>query len=295
MSKSYFYKSYGLRIESSLYFPELISNENISDVTIKFDEDGLFDENVNYEVSDDNKINDIPVFWNEKKIFKVLNGKKIIINPNIDINMDLLRTLILCQGIGALLLQRGYLMLHGSAVNIDGKGVAFLGKCGQGKSTIAALLNNRNYPIIADDVLAINFDRGYPLIFPSFSTVKLNKDVFDHIIKNDTSHKIIHPELPKFQFNAKKNFCLNPIPIKMIYILENGKKNEITTLKSQNKLLGLLQNTYGKIILRHAEKRLNLVQCANLVNNIPIKQLNIIHSFEKIEYLIKIIENDLDS
>ena len=106
------------------------------------------------ELSNENKFN-IPLFWNNKLIFRVINGNEIIVNPDLSINKAFLRSLILMQGMGIILYQRGYLVLHGSAVQMKDGAVAFLGQRGNGKSTITIALNNKGYPIISDDVLPV--------------------------------------------------------------------------------------------------------------------------------------------
>ena len=54
-----------------------------------------------------------------------------------------------------LLQQRGYLVMHGSAINVHGRAVLFCGASGAGKSTLAAMLCRRGYPLLNDDVCSI--------------------------------------------------------------------------------------------------------------------------------------------
>ncbi len=57
---------------------------------------------------------------------------------------------------------RGELLLHASAVTIDGEAVAFAGLSGMGKSTAAALLCAGGAPLLADDALRV--DLGSPVM-----------------------------------------------------------------------------------------------------------------------------------
>jgi len=76
--------------------------------------------------------------------------------------------------LGILLHQRAQVVLHASAVLVGRRAVLFCGPSGAGKSTMAAALNQRGYPIIADDVSALALDRpGVPLVLPDGRNLKL--------------------------------------------------------------------------------------------------------------------------
>jgi hypothetical protein len=57
--------------------------------------------------------------------------------------------------LGFILRQRGHLALHASAVQIGGGALAIVGPHGAGKSTTAAALVTRGFPLITDDVLHV--------------------------------------------------------------------------------------------------------------------------------------------
>ena len=57
--------------------------------------------------------------------------------------------------LGFILRQRGHLALHASAVQIGGGALAIVGPHGAGKSTTAAALVTRGFPLIADDVMHV--------------------------------------------------------------------------------------------------------------------------------------------
>ena len=85
----------------------------------------------------------------------------------------------LCQcivgpGLGVLLHRRGRLALHGSAVDVGGRAVVFLGQKGAGKSTTAAALLDRGHALLTDDLVAIGHDAaGRPTVLPGPSQMKL--------------------------------------------------------------------------------------------------------------------------
>jgi hypothetical protein len=298
MSKFYFYNAYGLGIKSAIPFPELKSAESIDfELVIQFYDSKSYTKITGTE--DDFRLkfrskSNIPVLWDGQLIFRVINGKEIIINPDVSFNEIFLRSLILGQGMAVILHQRGHLLLHASAVNIEGGAVVFLGECGYGKSTITVALNKRGYPLISDDVTVVNLEiKNEPVLIPSFSRIKLNNDIIKHINGPYGSFTQIHLDFEKHSFPAKNFFPYDSLPIKIIYILEKSQKNEIQPLKSQEKLINLIKNTYTQNILEYDEKANNLFECENLIKNVLIKRLNVFHSLEKLEELVSIVENDV--
>ena len=68
---------------------------------------------------------------------------------------DLIAILIAGSVAAYLLSADGRLVLHASAVEVDGKALAFVGQSGQGKTTMATLLCAAGYPFVADDLLPV--------------------------------------------------------------------------------------------------------------------------------------------
>ena len=76
-------------------------------------------------------------------IFK--DGNKIIVSPLDEIDEDVIRLYILGTCMGAILMQRKILPLHGSAIAINGKAYAIVGDSGAGKSTLASAFLKKGY------------------------------------------------------------------------------------------------------------------------------------------------------
>jgi hypothetical protein len=56
-----------------------------------------------------------------------------------------------------LLAMRGQFVLHGSAVEVNGKGLAFVGASGQGKSTMAAVMCAAGAQLVTDDIMPVAY------------------------------------------------------------------------------------------------------------------------------------------
>jgi hypothetical protein len=69
---------------------------------------------------------------------------------------DLVAILIAGSLVAYLLSSAGRLVLHASAVEVDGAALAFVGFSGQGKTTMATILCAEGYPFVTDDLLPVD-------------------------------------------------------------------------------------------------------------------------------------------
>ncbi len=83
--------------------------------------------------------------------FLIREGREIIVDAIEGCEPRLVRLFLLGPALALLLHQRKFLVLHASAVKIDGQAIAFVGEKGMGKSTMAAAFHGaatRWWPMI---------------------------------------------------------------------------------------------------------------------------------------------------
>jgi hypothetical protein len=73
-----------------------------------------------------------------------------------------------------LLLARGDLVLHASAVLSDEGAIILCGPCGRGKSTLAAVLDAQGLPVLAEDGIVVTFTETGALAWPGPVGVRLD-------------------------------------------------------------------------------------------------------------------------
>ena len=95
---------------------------------------------------------------------------------------DSIRHVFLDSALPRILGQRGHLIVHASAVVApDGRGLAFLGGSGWGKSTLASAFYHRGFELVADDCLQLSVEDGRLVGIPAYSGSRLLQDSVDQL------------------------------------------------------------------------------------------------------------------
>lgn len=293
-----YYFVYGLYIKSSIPFPGLPSKKSKPDVIIYFNNfDCLTDNFKENKLGNYTRVrasfdrNDI--FWQDICLCSVRKGKEIIINPSTGLDESFIRTIIFGIGLAILLYQRGMLVLHANAVSIGGKAVAFIGPPGIGKSTTSIFLHNKGHNLLSDDILAIKVtENDNPLVFPGFNTLKFWPEVIEILGENPKTMPKVNSYYKKHFYNVINNFNQEPIPLKSIYLIEEGEKTAIIDMSIQESLVELIKSSYCARMFDNDKLFLNLKQSAKIVEEVPVKTLRVKKSFEDIPKLVEILEDD---
>ncbi|MBM3702991.1 MAG: hypothetical protein FJW63_08405 [Actinobacteria bacterium] len=296
----FFYKAYGLNISSEIELPGMIdgSRNDKSDVKITF---GKLNSKImraiegpNYRVDNE----DVYLWWDDVGKVKITSGNQITVDPVAQLeNSDETNIIPFLLGpVMALLLhQRGFLVLHGSSVKVNDGAVAFLGYRGIGKSTTAINLYKKGYPLVTDDILAINFDDDeLPTVYPGYPHVRLSEDSYAHVKDNTDILTPIRTIVGKVFCDASWGFTPESIRLKRIYILEESNQTRISVYRSQENLIDLIRHSIANRIFQHTTQKENLVHCAQLINSASVRRLEISHSFGKIHELVTVVEEDFN-
>ncbi|MGB9980268.1 hypothetical protein [Methanobacterium sp.] len=244
-----------------------------------------------FRINKDKK--DYFLYWKDIGTFKVSDGKKIIVSPEGNIDEYTLNSYIMGPVFATLLYQRGLLVLHASAVKMGDHAVAFLGYSGIGKSTIAMALNKKGYPLITDDILAIEMNNDGNVILPGFPQLKLSSEMIS-LMWNNLKEKPKIISKPDHRFHcATSNFSMESLPLKSVYIIEEDIKSHVDIIKPQEALMKLVHNSYCFILFENRDKLLNLNQCSTLMKDITVYSLKVNKSIKELPKLAKKIEDHI--
>lgn len=240
MVEKVYYHAFGLEIISDRLFPELtqlVQSMDSCDLTIENGElsdlwEALGDGCSHFVVKKNTVLFHVP----DTAIFLIENGNRIVVSSIDETKHDAIRLYLLGTCMGALLMQRKQLALHGSAIVIDGKAYAIVGDSGAGKSTLASAFLQRGQHLLSDDVIPITFSsEGKPYVIPSYPSQKLWIETLQQYGK-DTSHlKPIVFRETKFSVPVESQFVSSVTPLTGVFELTKTDKQEIS-LKEIEKL-----------------------------------------------------------
>lgn len=144
-----------------------------------------------------------------------------------------------------LLFLQKHLLIHGSAVEKDGKIYLFLGNSGSGKSTFAySLCKYYGFKIVTEDVLTLNKKEDINIL-PSYPCIKLSKYLVDDVgfeVVSDGRFDRLNRHLYKidesFFLEKSQKSC-----IQKIFFLENSNDNQVFKILPEESLKNFFSHT----------------------------------------------------
>lgn len=230
----------------------------------------------------------------------VRDGREVILRPAAHATEDDVVGFIQTTVMQLLMYQRGYFLLHGSAVDIDGSAVVFVARSTGGKSTLAAFMNTLGHSIIADDLVAIRIDGERMFVVPARPNLRLWPDAVTYVGKDVQ-------QLPRVVSNAEKRVLeithdteYTEIPLRRIYVLGFGTSLELQPLGFQDGFHQLLRNMTFVVFYQHelekfrdeSQKLMN--DCAKVATAIRVAQLQRPRSLELLPQIADMIVRDLE-
>lgn len=215
-------------------------------------------------------------FWlnvEEVARFWVRQGKEIIIEPYPEADETSVRVYLLGSAIGALLFQRGLLLIHGNAIEVNGGCLVCVGDSGAGKSTLAAAFLQAGHRLLADDVVPVD---AQGLATPGFPRIKLWGETARQFGIETSGLRRIMPDMDKYNVPLGSAFCATPLPVKWIYVLEPSDEDDFLCepFDGMARFGPLHENTYRVHFLEHmALKPQHLKQVADLAGKIHMAKI----------------------
>jgi hypothetical protein len=203
--------------------------------------------------------------------FLLNSGSQIVVEPESGATAADIPIFILGTVFGILLHQREQIVLHASAVRVNGRAVLFCGSSGAGKSTLAAALAQRGYPLVTDDVCTLTLDdAGAPLVHPDGRQLKLWAQAIDRLNLAQQRGERVRQSLEKFYVEPGEVFT-EPLALGAVYVLREARPPHAAGIERPNAVdaaLLLRGNAYQPLLVRRLGQKANYFHAATTIANV---------------------------
>lgn len=274
------YQAFGLSISSEIFLPELQLTSNFSKVDVSVRISDLSNLWIEFAVNDcDFIIKENFIMFNiyDTAIFLIQNGKDVFISPYDGFEEAEVRQYLLGTCMGAILLQRNILPLHGSAIIIDGKAYAIVGDSGAGKSTLAAAFIKQGFQLLSDDVIPVRLTvENVPIVIPAYPQQKLWEESMIHFGLDANEFQPLVARDTKYAIPIYHHFSNKPFPLEGVFELEAADQYEITIqpINQLERFYKLFKHTYRNFFIQQAGLMdWHFSTSAKMINHIKMFQL----------------------
>jgi hypothetical protein len=295
------YRGFGLTVDSEVELPALLEASGPPDVEVRY---GRLQQPWPEAPIRHPLVGWSPAkalfFWDTVGYILIEGGTRITVDPLPGSSPAATRQVVQGVAMGTVLHQRGLPALHASAVMIDGRVAAFLGRKNAGKSTTAAALQARGHELVTDDVLVLRTE-GTPVRpygYLGTRALKLAPEAISTAFGDDPDSLAEAFEgagkriRPAGEFRGEESF-----PVGAIYLLDYFESDSqpfaIEPVAPRAGCLLLVQHSYAqRMIGRQAYDGAHLRQSALLAAAIPLRSVRRRRRLQELPDFAEAIELD---
>ncbi len=222
-------------------------------------------------------------FLNNTYYFCCQNGKE----ENLVFETHILQIMFAQWAVGNELI-----LLHSAAVGIDGKGVLVGGNGGRGKSTLAVSCLKNEFDFVSDDYVMIT-KKGKVNASPVYSTVGLNRDSYDKLLKGENVI-YINEKNGKKLVDISNYVISDELEIKAIILptKTNLTEPEVVPIDSGAILTKIIITTLNQLAFLHEQQMVK--EIALRLNKLPSYEIKLTSDCDKnAKCLEEFIKNNL--
>jgi hypothetical protein len=288
------YTAFGLRIQSTVGLPPLTAgDESAAEVEVRTGTVRPLVGSAGIEGCVRASRHECLLSWRAVGAFLVRGGTEVIIDPAPEADPLTVRQFLLGPAMAVLLHQRGHLVLHASAVSLNGAVVGFLGPSGSGKSTLAAALHARGWTIVADDVLPAAVTGHVAVAYPGFPEIRLWPAAAKELAGHLQSQAADDSRTDKRAYAAGRSFSTGPLPIRCLYSLVEGSTSRSAAIEPTAAFVEILRHTYTARLLESSPATDHFAQCSSLASAVRVRRLTSARSPAELVALADVVEKDL--
>jgi hypothetical protein len=176
------------------------------------------------------------------------DGTEVIAYPTPSADEATVEHLYINQLVPLALSRQGRPTFHASAVTLPGGAVAFLGKTGMGKSTLAASFALGDSEFLTDDALLIEETDDGCLVQPSHPSLRLWEDSKDALIDPDAPQAaaVSYSNKARLLAGEALTFSDTPQPLLAAFVLglEDGADVSIREMSGTDRYMSWVENSF---------------------------------------------------
>lgn len=249
---SYRYYIYGLHVESDIEMSEAMLDEQdkVTDVKVKLAD---MPDELKEKLEETNTSQVSLMHKRDALCFRVpdvgdylVEESNITVAPFGDPASQPVKTFLLGSAFGYCMVLRKKVVMHGGAVEHNGKGIIVTGESGAGKSTVTNALREQGYQFIADDVCALEEKGDKMHISMAYPQQKLCRDAALKMGYELSDLIYINEHRDKFAVRLKDGYLPNGADFSVLFELRLAEDNELTyqKIEGHEKLFTILRNIY---------------------------------------------------
>jgi hypothetical protein len=157
------------------------------------------------------------------------------------------------------------LPLHASAVSNGNGVIAFVGRSGQGKSSLAAHLSERGFTVVGDDVCLMNTAVDPAMVLPAAPWLKLWRNSLETLGKRPDGLERVFSVDDKYRLPLSNK--LEPEPIRRLVFLDPADHSaptleEVTAIEAIPLLMDLTHQAY--LLEATGQRQQSFLRCSRI-------------------------------
>src|SRR6266542_170053 len=177
---------------------------------------------------------------------------------------------------------RGITCLRASAIAVQDEAIAFVGPVGAGKSTTAAALGARGYPVLSDDLVALG-ERGETFVaHPGLPWLRLRPTAVDALALAAGVPPPLAPTPDGWYLDLDLTrpgyrFQPGPLPLAAIYLLDERGAHPgapcVDAVPAADALISLIANTWTTRVLDGAMRAREFELLGRVASAVPVRRV----------------------
>jgi len=225
---------------------------------------------------------------------------QILFAPNAAADDNTLEHLLVDQVLPRFLAHCAQLLVHASAVTINGRHALFIGPSGWGKSTLAGLLQQYGHTVHSDDCVQLHPSNGRHEVLPTYPSLRLYEDSLKALFtsQQDTSPVASYSEKLRVPLSLPAGAQHAP-PVDALYLLGNpadgGETVQICPSSPAQTCQALIGHSFRLDLSDRNGNAAHFARCAAVVNAVPAFRLDYPRDFSQSAALVEAITQHLSS